>query len=649
MKIASRGIRNLASIGLFGTLILCVYAAEHDRRAPAAPSTDSTTRPEWLSQGAMRRALVSSTSEVLVPPIGTRDTVLPGPAIPRPAGTPCVVVLFQDVMLHDPGQGLPGEGFFPYTPPAGCPGPWSKVILKASLRNENPDTYLDGVMFTTISLDGVPLYMGGAQDNDVPTHWSVERDVTDYSAVLQAPRSGTLDIDGEPRFGPPFSSPYFASATLLFFPATPANSAQRVPDEVHALTDIGWQRVRAPTDAIGRTLSLPRNVERAYVDVMAHPRYNYDLVWFTCMPDADMAAFPELASPLAIGAARIGLEGDPPPQGCNGGAFREVQVSIDGQPAGVAPVYPRVHPLLNGWWNPSRMFQPSPTPQALNFMPYRVDLTPFAGQLSDGASHTVALHLASSRTDLDFAVSGTLLVYRDPGSTQITGQVTRNTLAAQPPAPQVVSTLSRDAAGVVSGEVRTTSVRRYAIDGYIDTSRGRIRSTVERSVRFLNTLAPRAYDPPGADLGTYELALDVTSSINGVSRRYLDGALITEDRELTRYPLDMTYRYPSVVLQQGFVRQTDHWRPGVAPYSARLRHETSLAYAADEAGNPVQWQGYQHYVFADSYASCYRAELSTQDGALSGYKVGAGCPGGVNQLHWAARPDGSPGVLEPLP
>ncbi|WP_396614758.1 peptide-N4-asparagine amidase [Lysobacter soli] len=642
MKIALRGTRSPILFGLLGIIIWCVYAAEPDQRS-SGPASGSA-----VSQARLGRTLQTQPNPspaAFAPSVGMRDTVLAGPAIPRPAGTPCVVELFRDVMLHDPGQGLPGEGFFPYAPPAGCPGPWSKVILQASFYNENPDTYLDGVMFTSISLDGVPLYMGGAQDNDVPTHWSVERDVTDYSAVLRAPRSGTLDIEGEPRFGPPFSSPYYASATLLFYPVTPAHGAQRVPDEVHALTDIGWQRVRAPTDLVGRTLSLPRNVERAYVDVLAHPRYNYDLVWFTCMPDADMAAFPELASPLAIGAARIGLEGDPPPQGCSGGSFREVQVSIDGQPAGVAPVYPRVHPLLNGWWNPSRMFQPSPTPQALNFMPYRVDLTPFAGQLSDGAPHTVALNLASSRIALDFAVSGTLLVYRDATSAQVTGQVTRNTLAGQPPAPQVASTLSRDAAGVVSGEVRTSSVRRYAIEGYIDTSRGRIRSTVERDVKFHNVLAPRAYDPPGADLGTYELALDMTSSVDGTSRRYLDGALIAEDREVTRYPLDLTYRYLSVVLQQAFVRQTDHWRPGVAPYSARLRHETGLTYAADGAGNPTQWQGYQRYVFADSCDSCHRVSLATQGGALSGYVSGAGCPGGVNRLFWAARPDGSPGEM----
>lgn len=78
-----------------------------------------------------------------------------------------------------------------------------------------------------------------------------------------------------------------------------------------------------------------------------------DEFWYTCVPN-DVAT--ELES-------------------CGGTAFREAEVSIDGTPAGVAPVYPWIY---TGGVDPF-FWEPIPGVQTLNFIPYRVDLTPFAG------------------------------------------------------------------------------------------------------------------------------------------------------------------------------------------------------------------------------------------------------------------------------
>ncbi|WP_158635688.1 peptide-N4-asparagine amidase [Vulcaniibacterium tengchongense] len=584
------------------------------------------------------------------PAPGTRDTVLAGPHVPRPSGTPCTVELFRDVEIPIAHfTSWDGHGRFAYAPPPACPGPWAKVILKVALRNADPDSYLDGVEFAYVSIGDVPLYSGAAADNDVPTHWRVERDVTDYAAVLRTPNEGAMEIQALPRFGGVFQAPYYMSATLLFYPANTANRAPRVPDAAYPLApDHGWREVGGRAGTLAATLSLPRNVERAYLDVMAHPRA-HDVLWFTCMPNAAIAAFPELRSPLAIGTGQFGLEGEPPPQGCGEGGFREVQVSIDGQPAGVVPVFPRFPPKFNALWNTPALLQPAPPPQALNFMPYRVDLAPFAGLLSDGAPHVVALSVAGRESEArfsDFQLSGTLLVYRDRGGARVTGQVTRNTLAGQPPAPNVSSTLARDAAGVVSGSVVTRSTRSYAIEGYVDTSRGRIRSTVERSVRFENVLVPEAYDGPGDAADRYSLGVGLASSVSGTSRRYLAGKLIAEDREYIAYPLTLAYRYRGARLQQAYVQRTERWRPGVTRYYTHLLHEVDLAYVPGDAGAPaLEWRGDQRYLFRDSYASCYRTDVRTQGGALAEFREGTDCPGGVNRLFWAAHPDGSPDGL----
>ena len=86
-------------------------------------------------------------------------------------------------------------------------------------------------------------------------------------------------------------------------------------------------------DQLSKTFTLPLNVERAYLDVFAQSQSG-DEFWYTCAPN-DVAA--EL-------------------QNCGNTAFREAEVSIDGKPAGVSPVYPWIYtggidPYLGDqWW-----------------------------------------------------------------------------------------------------------------------------------------------------------------------------------------------------------------------------------------------------------------------------------------------------------
>jgi len=69
-------------------------------------------------------------------------------------------------------------------------------------------------------------------------------------------------------------------------------------------------------------------------------------------------------------------------------------VTIDGTPAGIAPVAPWI---FTGGIDPFLWF-PLPGVQTLNFIPYRVDLTPFAATLSNGQQHTIALSVCNANT-----------------------------------------------------------------------------------------------------------------------------------------------------------------------------------------------------------------------------------------------------------
>jgi hypothetical protein len=158
------------------------------------------------------------------------------------------------------------------------------------------------------------------------------------------------------------------------------------------------------------------------------------------------------------------------------GAFRQVNVSIDGKPAGVAPVYPWI---FTGGVDPF-LWVPIPGVQTLNLMPYRVDLTPFAGVLSNGQQHTVGVTIFNAFNFFDTAAS--LLVYEDHGSKRVTGEVTEDTLAA--PNPSLVSNINIDSSGNGGGTATVTSVQKFAISGFVNTSHGRVTTIIDGNVDF---------------------------------------------------------------------------------------------------------------------------------------------------------------------
>lgn len=626
------------------TVVILVSQAQVLTPSRADSSADIyRASPSVVSANAPGRT-GSAESTAAAPPIGSTDTADVTPGVPRASGVPCVVELFRDAELYEPGRAWFGDNdFFAYAPPAACPGPWAKVIAKVSMENDAPSAYADGLTLAQIVIAGVPLYAGGGQFNNGATHWRVERDVTDYSAVLRSASDGFLELRAMPRYSDAFRARYRVSATLLFYPANPNNRAQRVPDQVHALTARGFGELLAPATPLLASLQLPRNIERAYLDVIAQPRYGNDLHWFTCLSAALLTEFPELTHPYAIGPQRLGVEGAPEPQGCKGGSFREVLVSIDGQPAGLAPVFPKVHPQFSASWTSTPLFQPSPAPRALSYLPYRVDLTPFAGILSDGSTHSVAVSMLSDGDTVDFDVSGTLLLYQDAGIQQVTGQLTRNTLPALL-TPTTTDTVHKNSAGEVRGLVDTRSLHQYDLEGFVDTSRGRVQTLVSQALAFKNKQNVYAKDPAGTANDAYLMVVDLVSRATAVTRQWRDGVLIVDDADYLVLPLILDYQYGAVNLHQVVSLRSERWRPGVTRYYARLRHEAVLNYHLPGFGAPY-WQSTQSYLFRDSHGSCHTVDSTANAGALNSYLQGRDCPQGRNRLFWAAHPDGSPDGL----
>ncbi len=381
--------------------------------------------------------------------IGSSNTVTADPTVPRPSTTPCVVQLLSDAEFDNFNPVS-----FPYTPPADCPGPWAKVVFTADIN------VTAGVQYDRTAnfwLGPTNIYFGTTAEpgSTLAPSWHVESDLTDYSPIFMTAQQGTADIGN--LVNSTYTGIIYASSTLEFYPVPQGQTAPVTANQVYALSagsTGGTVSLGSTTDTLSGTFSLPTNIQNAYLDVYSQSQ-NQDEFWYTCVPN-DVSS--ELFS-------------------CGNTAFRETEISIDGTPAGVAPVFPWI---FTGGIDPYLWF-PLPGVQTLNFKPYRVDLTPFAAQLSDGQQHTISLSVFNA--DNYFSATASLLLYLDSGSTMVTGALTQNTLSA---APNPVVTENVNVGAKTTGTVKVASNRQFTQSGYVNTSHGKVTTTISQSINFVS-------------------------------------------------------------------------------------------------------------------------------------------------------------------
>ena len=399
-----------------------------------------------VSTLALLTALPALSQVVIAPPlqIGSANPVTAEPLVSRPSTTPCTVPLFTNQKFADFNAQT-----FTYAPPS-CAGPWAKVVFTADITVTAGRQYDHSAAFF---LGGATLYRGTTPEPRAAfsPSWHVENDVTDLSALFHAKQAGEAHIDGE--VDSTYTGVTYANAALQFYPVSAKDLAPAVPDAVFALPQGDPYTFYSTTSPLSVTLTLPTNVERAYLDLIAQT----DEFWYTCVPNDAAAAL----------------------QTCGGDAFRETDISIDGQPAGIAPARPYIY---TGGIDPY-LWAPITGLQTLDFKPYRVDLTPFAAQLSSGGKHTIQVTVVNTQST--YFATGNLLLYTDPGKKIVTGRVTTNTLSAQP-SPQVTENLHLDGSNYGTATVTATAKRSFLVSGEVDTSRGKITTTVEQSVGFSN-------------------------------------------------------------------------------------------------------------------------------------------------------------------
>jgi hypothetical protein len=528
--------------------------------------------------------------------VGSSNTATADPAVPRPGTTPCAVQLYSSFTFADFSPKP-----FTYTPPAACPGPWAKVVLEADF------SVTAGRQFdrtAQIAIGHVNVYYGTTSEPSasVSPSWHVERDLTDYSPLFRTAQTGEVNLGN--LVNSTFTGILHGSARVLLYPTSAAAPAPRTADAVLPLsTAPGGAALLANTaSTLAPTFSLPANVEAAYLDVIPQSQSS-DEFWFTCVPD-DVAG--ELFS-------------------CGGTSFREAEVTIDGQPAGVAPVYPWIY---TGGIDPL-LWRPIPGVQTLNFVPYRVDLTPFAGVLSNGQPHQVGVSVYNANNY--FLVAASLLLYLDHGSAHVTGAITQNTIGPVP-APSIRENLATAADGTVSGTVTTENERRFTLEGYVDTSHGRVETTVRQTVRFEND--QRFLISATQYVQKIEQSTEISSAVETKGPHSTSHS----EKKLS-YPLTLDFTFLSntdgsgsqtTSIEQEFNRQEALGGNAVDDGLSRVSNvvttaDTLLFNAAGAITGFQDRAASQSYVARGSGGACYSKSIAAVNGVLTAVTDGQGC------------------------
>jgi Peptide N-acetyl-beta-D-glucosaminyl asparaginase amidase A len=521
--------------------------------------------------------------------IGTQLTVTADPLVPRPHTKSCVVQLFQNYQFAFFSETTQN---YQFTPPANCPGPWNKVVLDIDF-SENAGRQFDRT--ASLYVANTNLYFGTTPEpvSTAANAWHIERDITDYASLLSSVQQGIFVLqncttDCPAPFNTLLTGVFTVSAKVEFYPAPGGSPAPRVADQVLPLTQNGNfpAFLFTPTDQLTTTFTLPQNIEQAYLDVIAQSQ-STDEQWFACFPN-DLASINEV-------------------YGCGNTDFRETEVMIDGQLAGIAPVSPWVYTgFLPDQW------RPMPAAQTLDFIPFRVNLTPFAGLLNDGQAHTIAL--SEFNDDSYFSAAASLLLYLDHGSTQVTGALTQNTLTA--PSPVVNENLQ--GTSVVTGTIGVNSARDYTIAGYVNTSHGQVTTSIDQAQNFSSTQTID-FDVVNFTVlnqnTVLDSSLDSTTTVTGNQ-----GTTITT--ETFRFPITVDFVFPTNTAFGFTVDTTQKYQSSrQVSVNGTLTEATSVSNAV-EGSDVTPTSSSQHYTSFDLNGRPYDCKIATANNFLTSVSVG---------------------------
>jgi hypothetical protein len=394
-----------------------------------------------------------------------------------------------------------GNGPAPYQSTVSLPkGDWSMVVLDVT----GTET---GRQYDRLAevYDGATQIFLGVTPEPTPAGitWHVQKDITGYLPLLSGTRTFSSYIDnylnsvdtGIPALTVKL---YFYPAGDGYRPAQVATTADPglagdainqtgpasqpsspgVPNDVVTLVPSGdsydFNTINQGS-SVSSTVTLPDDIRSAALDLYAVGQNN-DEFWWGLSP-----------------------------------SFREIEVSIDGKPAGV--VWPDAF-VYTGGVNPL-IWRPLTGVDTMDIPSYRLDLTPFAGLLSNGQPHTITLTVAGN--DGYWLAGGSLLL--SAGGPAVTGSVTTDSLSF----PTTSSISQNDGLGSSSDLVLAESAATsYRLAGTVTQGGRTYTDALNQSLQFANDqtdIGPSSCDPYCYDWVHQETTSTASESVTGPDGR----------------------------------------------------------------------------------------------------------------------------------
>jgi hypothetical protein len=269
------------------------------------------------------------------------------------------------------------------------------------------------------------------------------------------------------------------------------------------------------------------------------------------------------------------------------------------------------------------LWRPLPAVDAFNLLPRDIDLTPFVGSLVDGGAHTVGVSVAHAQSY--WGLTPNLLLWTDPHSAKTSGATTQNTLAANP-----TQIADAQQTGSQSTNYTLTAQRGYTIAGWVDTSAGRVTTTVTRKLDFSNTNVFTLTNYRQQTRNDQELkTVTTTTDASGTHVHTVDEQDPLTAVEMFQQPTSTDFfTLPAQVAQSKQLSESTVDN-GTTTFSSTLNNSTHGAGILSEY-NSGQYRlangtDEQDYAYADSTGVCYDHSIKAAQGYVTNDKLSRSC------------------------
>ncbi|KAI0134473.1 peptide N-acetyl-beta-D-glucosaminyl asparaginase amidase A-domain-containing protein [Xylariales sp. AK1849] len=316
----------------------------------------------------------------------------------------CSVLLMDRVFASSYGVPFIGN----YTPPS-CE--FNRVVMNFTVVSE-------GRQFDRLAL----MYFGDTEvwrtSTAEPTtppgiRWTYMKDMTQFLYLWKSPQTLIFDLGNV--IDDTYTGSFNTTLTATFFTSDVETDAVSPADLIIPISARKGASEQPsafilPTDNATNVVSFPRNVNRAVFSIAANGQASEEF-WWSNVLQSDINAFNQTAAPLP------GLS-----------PFREVQVLIDGQLAGVWWPFPVV---FTGGVSPG-LHRPIVGLDAFDLREHEIDISPWLSVLCDGAKHNFTILVAGLNDDgrtatltqtvnSNWVVSGKVFAWLDDEGSVTTG------------------------------------------------------------------------------------------------------------------------------------------------------------------------------------------------------------------------------------